>query len=213
MARTIHPPSGTSSELAAGRSRGQPNLKPEPVPVADSLVPAGNFHFVTVEAAPTQARQLATRRQARSHAVKQALENKRQLQREAGNNFRVATWKDVAVPPRKKKPKSQKAHTTEDQSIPICLSFSASALDPFHTLAVNSSRLQALLSMRKLPLYSLVTMSDGLPLITQYNYTIKRRLGVHLSPSSRLLKSRSGNSITSAASSAPGSSTRRSSMP
>ncbi|KAK7911034.1 hypothetical protein PG985_013515 [Apiospora marii] len=106
------------------------------------LAAAGEFHFVTVEAAPSKAKQLATRRQARSHAVKQALENKRKLQQEAGDNFRVSTSKDV-VP--RKKPKSQKARD-ESRLIPICSPLSESALDPFQTLAVNSTRLQALLS-------------------------------------------------------------------
>ncbi|KAK8047551.1 hypothetical protein PG996_015615 [Apiospora saccharicola] len=123
MARITHSSRGTSRELASA---------------------AGNFHFVTVEAAPSKAEQLASRRQARSYAVKQALENKRKLQQEAGDNFRVATSQDVVR--RNNKPKSQGAQA-EVRLVPTtCSSLSPSALDPFQTLAVNSTRLQALLS-------------------------------------------------------------------
>ena len=117
-----------------------------PSPWLLTPVPAGDFHFVSVEAAPSKARQVATRRQARSHAVKQALENKRKLQQEAGDNFRIATSRDVA--PRKKPLKRQKTQV-ENRLVPICPDLSASALDPFQTLAVNSARLQALLSTRE----------------------------------------------------------------
>ncbi|KAK8137616.1 hypothetical protein PG984_003109 [Apiospora sp. TS-2023a] len=121
MARITHSSRATSNELAS----------------------AGNFHFVTVEAAPSKAEQLASRRQARSYAVEQALENKRKLQQEAGDNFRVATSQDVV---RRNKSKSRRAEAEVWLVPSTCSSLSASALDPFQTLAVNSTRLQALLS-------------------------------------------------------------------
>ncbi|KAK8067212.1 hypothetical protein PG997_013959 [Apiospora hydei] len=107
---------------------------------------APGFHFVTDQGAPSATKQLATRRQARSHAVKQALENKRKLQQKAGDNFRVATPKDL-VP--REKSKNQKTNAEEDRRPRICSSLSVGLLDPFQTLAVNSSRLQALLSTQE----------------------------------------------------------------
>jgi hypothetical protein len=83
------------------------------------------------------------RRLARSHAVKQALENKRKLQRESRYNFRITTSKD--------KPKwlmSNRAHTRAPAT--SLYSLSAGALDPFQTLAVDSSRLMTPLGDCKL---------------------------------------------------------------
>jgi hypothetical protein len=83
------------------------------------------------------------RRRARSHAVKQALENKRKLQQESMENFRVSTSKDY--------PRRLGSKITRTQAlIAPTFSLSAGMLDPFNALAVDSSRLQMLLSDCKL---------------------------------------------------------------
>jgi hypothetical protein len=83
------------------------------------------------------------RRRARSHAVKQALENKRKLQQESRDNFRVLTSKDY--------PRRLGSKVTRTQNlIAPTFSLSADMLGPFKTLAVDSSRLQALLGDCKL---------------------------------------------------------------
>jgi hypothetical protein len=70
--------------------------------------------------------------------VKQALGNKRKLQQASRDNFRVTTSKE----------KSKKLANKSTRTRAIAASFfslSAGALDPFQTLAVDSSRLQTLL--------------------------------------------------------------------
>ncbi|KAK8017678.1 hypothetical protein PG993_014004 [Apiospora rasikravindrae] len=119
---------------------------PEEGPLGEPMAAVGGFRFIPVQGAPSDTKQLATRRQARSHAVKHALENKRKLQQEAGNNFRATTPKDLV---HRKKSKCQKPHAKGDERPPLSSSLSVGVLDPFETLAVNSSRLQALLSTRK----------------------------------------------------------------
>ncbi|RDW91726.1 hypothetical protein BP5796_02891 [Coleophoma crateriformis] len=98
---------------------------------------AGHFQFISIQA-PDVPKDRITRRLARSHAVKQALQNKRKLQQESGDNFRVMTSKH--------KPRrglsSRSCTGTLTMSL---LSLSAGALDPFQTLALDSSRLQILL--------------------------------------------------------------------
>lgn len=96
-----------------------------------------HFHFISIQA-PDDAKDQTTRRLARSHAVKQALENKRKRQQESGDNFRVTASKD--------KPRRlvSKRARTETRAASLS-SLSAGALDPFQTLAVDSSRLQTLL--------------------------------------------------------------------
>ncbi|TPX16075.1 uncharacterized protein E0L32_004070 [Thyridium curvatum] len=97
---------------------------------------SANFHFVTVSH-PNDGKDRRIRRKARSHALKQAVERKRRAQQQSGDNFRLSSATDysrgvvtkrdarnLVVPPR---------------------SLSASKLDPFQSLAVDSSRLQALL--------------------------------------------------------------------
>ncbi|MCJ1454598.1 hypothetical protein MMC28_004951 [Mycoblastus sanguinarius] len=105
-------------------------------------VAAGHFQFISIQA-PNDAKDQITRRLARSHAVKQALENKRKLQQESGDNFRVTTSKDN---PRRLVSKRAR---TETRAASLS-SLSAGALDPFQTLAVDSSRLQTLLGDCKL---------------------------------------------------------------
>jgi hypothetical protein len=78
------------------------------------------------------------RRLARSHAVKQALAKKRKLQQESGDNFRVTTSENI--------PRRLVRKRTRTRTLAISLfSLSAGELDPFKTLAVDSSRLQTLL--------------------------------------------------------------------
>ncbi|KAF5024062.1 hypothetical protein F66182_3858 [Fusarium sp. NRRL 66182] len=101
--------------------------------------PGGNsqFQFITIQT-PHDLDDRATRRLARSHAVKQGLQNKRRLQQESMGNFRVLTLKD----------KQKRSTSKRKPAIPVVaspFSLSASILDPFQTLAVDSSRLQALL--------------------------------------------------------------------
>lgn len=86
------------------------------------------------------------RRDARSHAVKQALKNKRMLQQESRDNFRIVSSNDYAkrlASKRRRRPKSL---------VMSPYSLSAGALDPFQTLAVDSSRLQVFLGDCKLAL-------------------------------------------------------------
>lgn len=84
------------------------------------------------------------RRDARSHAVKQALKNKRMLQQESRDNFRTVSSKDYA------KRIAGKRTRTKALVMPLS-SLSAGAIDPFQTLAVDSSRLQVFLGDCRLP--------------------------------------------------------------
>ncbi|KAK7426686.1 hypothetical protein QQZ08_006864 [Neonectria magnoliae] len=100
---------------------------------------AGRFQFISFQT-PDDANNQVIRRTARSHAVKQALANKRKLQQDSGDNFRVTTFKD-----RRLVGKRSRAATI---AAPL-FSLSDGELDPFQTLAVDSSRLQTLLGNRK----------------------------------------------------------------
>ncbi|KAI1296118.1 hypothetical protein F5Y03DRAFT_370899 [Xylaria venustula] len=95
------------------------------------------LQFVTIQG-PDDPRDRATRRLARSHAVKQALENKRKAQQEARDNFRIMTPQDQSG-----KLARKKTHAVTITMSPYSLS--ASMMDPFQSLAENSSRLQTLL--------------------------------------------------------------------
>jgi hypothetical protein len=75
--------------------------------------------------------------------VKHALENKRKLQQKSGDNFRVRTLRDKA-----KRLVSKRMRTGTLAA--ALFSLSAGVLDPFQTLAVDSSRLQTLLGDCKL---------------------------------------------------------------
>ncbi|KPM35519.1 hypothetical protein AK830_g11061 [Neonectria ditissima] len=98
---------------------------------------AGHFQFISVQT-PDAAKNKVTRRLARSHAVKQALATKRKLQQESSDNFLVTTSMDK---PKRLARKNPRAGTVAAS----LFSLFAGALDPFQTLAVDSSRLQTLL--------------------------------------------------------------------
>jgi hypothetical protein len=84
-----------------------------------------------------------TRRLARSHAVKQALQNKRRAEQLSSDNFRVTTSND--------KPKRLRCDGAHDGiPTPPLFSLSAGALDPFQSLVVDSSRLQTFLGNCKI---------------------------------------------------------------
>ncbi|KAH8159333.1 hypothetical protein CIB48_g8922 [Xylaria polymorpha] len=90
------------------------------------------------EATIDDAKDRAARRLARSHAVKQALRNKRKTQQDLMDNFRVTTSQDKPV-------RFVRRRTRAGTIAPPLLSPSIGKLDPFQTLAVDCSRLQALL--------------------------------------------------------------------
>lgn len=75
--------------------------------------------------------------------MKQALEKKRKLQQESGDNFRVSSSKDYSRRLPSKRIRNQTL-------VALPFSLSAGTLDPFQTLAVDSSRLQTLLGDCKL---------------------------------------------------------------
>ncbi|KAI1122969.1 hypothetical protein F5Y10DRAFT_286608 [Nemania abortiva] len=106
----------------------------------NNAVAVGKFQFISIQA-PDDAKDQFTRRLARSHAVKQALKNKRKLQQESRDNFRVTTSQD--------KLQMSARRRTRTRTVTTAMSFfspSADKLDPFATLPVDSSRLQALLN-------------------------------------------------------------------
>ncbi|KAI0203295.1 hypothetical protein F4808DRAFT_39600 [Astrocystis sublimbata] len=104
------------------------------------IVASDSFQFITIHA-PDDAKDRATRRLARSHAVKQALRTKRAIQQEAKDNFRVTTSQDELGKLARKKRRAAAAVT------PLVL-LSLGMFDPFQSLAVDSSRLQTLLRDR-----------------------------------------------------------------
>ncbi|KAI0487347.1 hypothetical protein F4859DRAFT_509915 [Xylaria cf. heliscus] len=104
----------------------------------NEAITVGQFQFISIQT-PNDAKDHATRRLARSHAVKQALKNKRKTQQDSRDNFYVITSQD-------KPGKSLRKRTRKETVATLLPSPSAGRLDPFQTLAVDSSRLQALLS-------------------------------------------------------------------
>ncbi|KAL2802077.1 hypothetical protein BJX63DRAFT_426334 [Aspergillus granulosus] len=98
---------------------------------------AGNFKFIVMQA-PDDAKDRATTRLARSHAVKAALANKRRQQQLSGDNFPITTLGN----PHYAKKKTKGCRRTSISPILLQL---PGALDPFQTLAVDSTRLQVLL--------------------------------------------------------------------
>ncbi|KAB5576242.1 hypothetical protein GE09DRAFT_619527 [Coniochaeta sp. 2T2.1] len=100
-------------------------------------ITVGSFHFVSVQG-PDEAQDKTKRRAARSHAVKQALCRKRKQLQENRDNFIVTKSTDHA-----------KKNARKPKHIPVMtgsiLSLSAGMLDPFQSLALDSTRLQALL--------------------------------------------------------------------
>ncbi|KAK0724292.1 hypothetical protein B0H67DRAFT_640860 [Lasiosphaeris hirsuta] len=104
------------------------------------------FQFISVQD-PDDAKDGVKRRLARSHAVAQGLERKRKLQQASGGNFVVRTGKSY----RARGPAANPKPSRDRALIPNLLSaqVSAGTLDPFQSLAVDSSRLQALLGNHK----------------------------------------------------------------
>ncbi|KAI0447227.1 hypothetical protein F4803DRAFT_575414 [Xylaria telfairii] len=98
----------------------------------------GQFQFISIQT-PDDAKDHAARRLARSHAVKHALRNKRKTQQDSMDNFRVMTSQDKPARFVKRRMRVRTIAT------PL-LSPSIGKLDPFQTLAVDCSRLQALLN-------------------------------------------------------------------
>lgn len=107
----------------------------------DEPVANSKFLFIAINN-PDDLKDHDTKRRARSHAVKQALENNRKLRKESGDNFRVSSSKDYS-----RRLASNRIRSQPRVTIP--LSPSVSTLDPFQTLAVDSSRLHALFSNYK----------------------------------------------------------------
>ncbi|KAF4335648.1 hypothetical protein FBEOM_10485 [Fusarium beomiforme] len=97
--------------------------------------------FQFVSQTPNETTDKAAKRVARSHAMKQALQKKRQLQQASMQNFSVRTVEDE-----RKQARSQRNKKCDKQLIPSPASLSASMLDPFQSLAVDSKRLQILLN-------------------------------------------------------------------
>ncbi|KAI0430261.1 hypothetical protein F5Y09DRAFT_341797 [Xylaria sp. FL1042] len=99
---------------------------------------AEKFQFISIQG-PDDPKDRATRRLARSHAVKQALKNKMKIQQESSDNFRVMI-------PQDKLGRFAKRRTPVRTIFMSPFSLSAGKLDPFETLAVDSPRLQTLLA-------------------------------------------------------------------
>ncbi|RAL06947.1 uncharacterized protein BO97DRAFT_481602 [Aspergillus homomorphus CBS 101889] len=106
----------------------------------------GGFQFISIQA-NGQVKDRATRRRARSHAVKTALGKRRKEQQLARTNFIVKTVEDPHLHLKiDNSAGTAKPCTVHDAGLSAPLHSPVSgALDPFQTLAVDSSRLQALL--------------------------------------------------------------------
>jgi hypothetical protein len=102
-----------------------------------------SFHFVTTQN-PESVKDPKTRRQIRSHAVKHALQGKRKLEREANDNFRVLSSSSVKIVEQKETQLVQTLLPRTRLSSSV-----AGKLNPFEALAIDSSRLKALLNHRK----------------------------------------------------------------
>ncbi|KAF5686297.1 nucleoside diphosphate sugar epimerase [Fusarium circinatum] len=100
-----------------------------------------HFQFVTVQGTPDKSSDKAAKRLARSHAVKQALQKKRQRQQESMQHFSVRTLEDEQEQSRRLCKRQG-----DRQISPSPVALSASLLDPFQSLPVNSKRLQILLN-------------------------------------------------------------------
>ncbi|KAL3447739.1 hypothetical protein BJX65DRAFT_90607 [Aspergillus insuetus] len=96
----------------------------------------GEFQFISING-PDDAKDRATRRLARSHAVKRALGNKRRQQQLSGDIFPKTAVKDPHL--------EKKAKCRSESTVAPLISLLTGALDPFQALAVDSSRLQVLL--------------------------------------------------------------------
>ncbi|EHK18274.1 uncharacterized protein TRIVIDRAFT_47366, partial [Trichoderma virens Gv29-8] len=95
-----------------------------------------DFKFISIKG-PYSKQGPGANRSAKSHAVKQALKAKRLLEQESRHNFRVIVLKE-----------ERNTLVTEPHFVlhpTLIPSLSASAIDPFGTLPVDTSRLQMLL--------------------------------------------------------------------
>ncbi|KAL4947341.1 hypothetical protein BDW69DRAFT_178593 [Aspergillus filifer] len=99
-----------------------------------------DFQFISILATGKDGatKDKAARRQARSHAVKKALEKKRKCQQLSGKNFTVTTLSQLYTD--KDIPKSE-----APLSLQVPCQILGGVLDPFQALAVDSYRLQILL--------------------------------------------------------------------
>jgi hypothetical protein len=95
------------------------------------------FHFVVAQDSGAD-----TKRRARSHAVKRALQQKRKLQLDALDNFRIVSHKTLV------RPQKDRHNRSIPRQIPRT-SPSPGMLDPFEVLAVDSRLFQKLLYDRK----------------------------------------------------------------
>ncbi|KAL4796660.1 hypothetical protein BDV19DRAFT_79417 [Aspergillus venezuelensis] len=96
---------------------------------------AGDFQFISID---DTRQNKAARRQARSHAVKKALEKKRKRQQLSGNNFTITTLSHLYTD-------DYTSGSEASLSLQMPCRILGSTLDPFQVLAVDSSRLQVLL--------------------------------------------------------------------
>ncbi|KAL5336855.1 hypothetical protein BJX70DRAFT_371325 [Aspergillus crustosus] len=101
------------------------------------------FQFISIQA-PNDANDKTQRRRARSHAVKQALEKKRKQQQKSQQNFRVTTSTTTTTTSSALKKKDDGETQTQAHAQAL-FSPSAGKLDPFHSFAVDLTRLQILL--------------------------------------------------------------------
>ena len=105
---------------------------------SDETLHDSNFRFIAAHDATNR----EERRRARSHAVKQALQRKRQIQHEASQNFRIVSATPIAARSAKKKPQSTKGPSLEYVPSP-------GVLDPFQVLAIDCRKFQSLLKNGK----------------------------------------------------------------
>jgi hypothetical protein len=98
------------------------------------------FQFITFQD-PSKENDKAAKRLARSHAVKQALQNKRKLQQASMQNFCIRTVEDEEDPKRPARKGKRDGFIA-----PSLATLATSALDPFDTLPVKGSILQRLLN-------------------------------------------------------------------
>lgn len=97
------------------------------------------FQFICIQN-PDDAKNHATRRLARSHAVARGLEKKRRRLQQSGRNFRTVSLKDNSA---------NKSKEIDHERNESAISLSMVAPGPFQLLAAESPSLQALLSQRK----------------------------------------------------------------
>ncbi|KAI1199771.1 hypothetical protein F5X97DRAFT_295359 [Nemania serpens] len=123
--------------------------RPTTTKAGGEAIAAGQFQFISIQT-PDDVRDRATSHLARSHAAKQALKKKRKRQQELGDNFRVMTPQDKPRMSAKTGAIAGAVAGTVAGTVALSLLHPAAGkLDPFNTLAVDSSRLQTLLGDHK----------------------------------------------------------------